>query len=253
MLNQKRVAVVTGAGRGIGQAIVRKLALDGYKVYGIDKRYISEHDPNQDLQTISYVEVDVTDPNCIRDVFENIYSQNGRLDILVNNAAITNNISAIAKMDIDKWQKELDVNLNGVFYCTKYALKYMVQKKWGRIVNISSMAGRSGLDRQSSYAASKAGVLGLTKNVTIEYAEHGIACNAILPGLINTEAVQSMLPTIRDEAMNSIPANRFGETEEVAQLVSFLVSDQAGYINGIEIPIDGGSHCNPITLARTKK
>lgn len=249
MLTKKRTAVVTGAGRGIGRRIVTTLSELGYIVVGLDLRFDSNQLPNENVE---FMTVDVTNSDEIKQLFEKIESTYGSIDILVNNAAITNNISQIMKMDIEKWKKEIDVNLNGVFYCTKYALKSMTENKWGRIVNISSIAATGGIDRQSSYAASKAGILGLTKNVTIEYAEHGITCNAILPGLIQTEAVSGMPEHIKEQAIKLIPANRLGEMKEVAEVVAFLVSEHAGYINGIEIPIDGGSHCNPISLARSK-
>ncbi|WP_404328239.1 SDR family NAD(P)-dependent oxidoreductase [Mesobacillus maritimus] len=249
MLTKNRTAVVTGAGRGIGKRIVTTLSELGYIVVGLDLRFDSNQLPDEKVE---FMTVDVTNSDEIKQVFEKIESTYGSIDILVNNAAITNNISQIMKMDIEKWKREIDVNLNGVFYCTKYALKSMTEKKWGRIVNISSIAATGGIDRQSSYAASKAGILGLTKNVTIEYAEHGITCNAILPGLIHTEAVSDMPEHIKEQALKLVPANRLGEMQEVAELVAFLVSEPAGYINGIEIPIDGGSHCNPISLARSK-
>ncbi|WP_156289675.1 SDR family NAD(P)-dependent oxidoreductase [Oceanobacillus salinisoli] len=253
MLKKGKTAIVTGAGRGIGFEIIKKLSMEGYSCIGLDIHVDEDsYQSLKDQEGIDYEIVDVTEPVQVKEAFKKIHSTYGGIDILVNNAAITNNISQIMKMDIEKWNKEIDVNLNGAFHCIKYALPHMIPNKWGRIVNISSMAATGGIDRQSSYAASKAGLLGLTKNVTLEYAEHGITCNAILPGLIQTEAVGKMPDIIKNEALRVIPSNRLGNMDEVAELVSFLVSEHASYINGVEIPIDGGGHCNPISLARTK-
>ncbi len=250
MLNNKRVAVVTGASGGIGKAIVNRLIEDGHFVIGLDQsetiiQFMEECGGDYEI-------VDISNPKAVEACFYSIISNNKRIDILVNNASIVNNISATAKMEVEKWQREINVNLNGTFYCTKLALIEMMKQRWGRIINMSSTAALGGLDRQPAYSASKAGIIGLTKNVALEYGEFGITSNAILPGLINTENVKKMPEQITDGVIQLTPAKRLGLPEEIASLVSFLASDKASFINGAQIPVDGGAHLNPVTLARMK-
>lgn len=149
--------------------------------------------------------------------------------------------------------REISVNLTGAFNMTQAVIGPMIKKKWGRIINVSSLGATGGLHRQAGYAASKAGLLGLTKTVALEHARNGITCNAILPGLIGTELVRSMPEEILKTSVVFIPARRLGTMEEVAHLVAFLASDHAGYINGEEIHIDGGMRLNVTTLGSRKE
>lgn len=250
MLTNKRVAVVTGASGGIGKAIVHRLFADGHFVLGLDLS-------DTIIQMMEdcggdYEMVDISNPGAVESSFNRIVSKYNSIDILVNNASIVNNISATAKMDVEKWQQEINVNLNGTFYCTKFALVKMKEQGFGRVINMSSIAALGGLDRQPGYAASKAGIIGLTKNVALEYGEFGITSNAILPGLIHTENVNKMPEMIKEGVLRLTPAKRLGLPEEIASLVSFLASDEASFINGACIPVDGGASLNPLTLARMR-
>ncbi|MBM3557217.1 MAG: SDR family oxidoreductase [Alphaproteobacteria bacterium] len=173
----------------------------------------------------------------------------GPVDILVNGAAIVDHIAPLAKMKPERWRDEIGVNLSGPFNTIRVVAPGMAARKWGRIVNISSAAARGGLALQAGYSASKAGLLGLTRNVTLEYARLGVTCNAILPGMIATEKVLAMPEPVKAAATAASPARRLGTVEEVAALVSFLASEEAGFINGAEIDIGGGIHLNPLALA----
>jgi NAD(P)-dependent dehydrogenase (short-subunit alcohol dehydrogenase family) len=147
----------------------------------------------------------------------------------------------------------VDVNLSGAFHMIQATIGDMVASRWGRIVNVSSIGGAGGLHHQAAYAASKAGLLGLTKTVALEHGRHGVTCNAVLPGLIATENVCAMPAEIREAAASATPARRLGEPGEVAQLIAFLASDRAGFINGAEIPIDGGLRLNTLSLASRRE
>jgi len=177
----------------------------------------------------------------------------GPVDVLVNNAGIVNNIAPVARMTPEAWQRELAVNLSGAFNLIREVVGGMVERGRGRIVNVSSIAAWGGLHRQAAYAASKAGLLGLTKTVALEHARHGVTCNAVLPGLIATELVEAMPAEIRAAAVAATPARRLGLTEEVARLIAFLASDAAAFINGAEIPVDGGLSLNMSPLASARE
>jgi len=177
----------------------------------------------------------------------------GPIDILVNNAGIVNNIAPLSKMTHEAWQREISVNLSGAFNMIKAVLNPMLEQKWGRIINVSSIGGPGGLHYQSAYAASKAGLHGLSKTITLEHANDGITCNVIVPGIINTELVHQMPAEIKNGVVSMIPARRFGRTEEVGYLVAFLASDQAAFINGAEISIDGGMRLNTSILGSRKE
>ncbi|MBT4089931.1 MAG: SDR family oxidoreductase, partial [Deltaproteobacteria bacterium] len=154
---------------------------------------------------------------------------------------------------VEEWQSAMRVNIDGAFFCSRAVVPVMQERKWGRIINISSGAATGGLHKQVGYAASKAGILGLTKTVTLEHARDGITCNAVLPGLIGTELVSMMPVEIRDVATRTIPTRRIGEMQEVAYLISFLASERSAYINGVEIPIDGGMMLNTGSLGSRRE
>ncbi|MFZ5632882.1 MAG: SDR family NAD(P)-dependent oxidoreductase [Bacillota bacterium] len=251
-----RVVLITGAARGIGRACAEVLARQGADIGLFDLNEEVEDTARAvgELGRKAARAVgDVSDPEQVRRGVEAIRRELGHIDCLVNNAGIVNNIAPLASMEQAAWERELAVNLTGAFNMIRAVIGPMAEKGWGRIVNMASAAARGGLFNQVGYAATKAGLLGLTRNVTLEYARKGITCNAVLPGLIGTENVLAMPPAIIGHAVSFTPARRTGTPEEVAHLVAFLCSDEAGFINGAEIDIDGGSRLNTVTLGSQKE
>jgi NAD(P)-dependent dehydrogenase (short-subunit alcohol dehydrogenase family) len=217
------VALVTGGTRGIGASIAARLKADGYKVATLGR---SGGD----------VQADVADPAAVQAAFDEVRERFGPVLILVNNAGVTADGLAI-RMPDDDWARVIDTNLNGAFNCTKRGLEDMLKARWGRIVNVSSIAAERANSGQANYAASKAGLLGFTRVVAKEMGKRNITSNAVTPGFIETE-MTAELPA--KELAAAIPAARIGQPEEVAAAVSFLVSDQAAYINGATLAVDGG-------------
>lgn len=256
MVLDGKIALVTGAARGIGRATALILAEEGANCAVADI-HEDVKETAKDVMAMgretSWALFDISDPDQIKKGVERIRSQIGDIDILVNNAGIVDNVASIRKMPHDAWEREVAVNLSGAFYMIKELIGPMVEKGWGRIINISSFGATGGLHRQVAYSASKAGILGLTKTVCLEYARAGITCNAVVPGLITTEKVRAMPRVIREGTIALTPSRRLGEMREVGYLIAFLASERAGYINGAEIPIDGGARLNPIALGSQKE
>ncbi len=215
-------AVVTGGTRGIGAAIATRLKADGFTVVSISR---SGGDAT----------CDITDPAAVTETFAAVQEQYGPVLVLVNNAGIRADTLAIS-MDSDSWTSVVDTNLNGAFHCTHAALTGMLRARWGRIVNISSVVAERANPGQSNYVAAKAGLLGFTRTVAREMARKGITCNAVTPGVIETD----MTADLEGDLLSAVPAGRVGRPEEVAAAVSFLVSDEAEYINGATLSVDGG-------------
>jgi NAD(P)-dependent dehydrogenase (short-subunit alcohol dehydrogenase family) len=220
-------ALVTGAARGIGAAIAERLRLDGFEVLTVD--VAGECDLRLDVA---------------RDEFPSLED----IDVCVANAAITDTIAPAHRMSAEQWQRDVDVNLTGAFRTIQACLPGMRERRFGRIVVISSGAARSGLPGQVAYAASKAGLVGMVKTIAAENVGRGITANAVLPGLIATEKVLAMPAEVLDRARAAVPAGRLAEPAEVAALVSFLASEPAGYITGEAIGIDGGASLNTLSL-----
>ena len=256
MLLGGRVALITGAARGIGKASALILAQEGADV-GVVDILPDVEETGREITRLgkrsAWASFDISDPFQVAAGVGKIRAELGDIDVLVNNAGIVANIASLMKMTHEAWQREISVNLSGAFNMIKEVMGPMVQRKWGRIINISSGAASGGLHRQIGYAASKAGLLGLTKTITLEHARDGITSNAILPGLIGTELVSMMPEEIRERAVSIIPARRIGLTEEVGHLIAFLASDRAAYINGAEIRVDGGMGLNVGTLGSRKE
>jgi len=256
VLLENKVAVITGAARGIGRATALVLAREGARVGLADLLPEVEETATALVREggrAAWAVLDVADPARVRDGVEALRQALGPVDILVNNAGIVTNIAPVARMTPEAWQREIAVNLSGAFHMIREVVGDMAARRWGRIINVSSVAALGGLHNQVGYAASKAGILGLTKTVTLEHARDGITCNAVLPGLIATELVSAMPAEIRDGAVAVTPARRLGSTDEVAHLIAFLASDRAGFINGAEIPIDGGMRLNASSLGSRKE
>lgn len=256
MLLKGKVVLITGAARGIGRSTALILAEEGADVGVIDILSEVEHTAQAvDIQgrNSAFAVCDISDPAQVGSGVAKIVRALGTIDILVNNAGIVNNIAPLTKMTQAAWEREIAVNLTGAFNMIKAVIEPMIRNKWGRIINVSSLGATGGLHHQAGYAASKAGLLGLTKTVTLEHARDGITCNVILPGLIGTEMVKQMPTEIRQTTLPMIPGRRFGKMEEVGHLVAFLASDKAAYINGAEIFIDGGMRLNVSTLGSRRE
>ncbi|MEA3367760.1 MAG: 3-oxoacyl-ACP reductase FabG, partial [Planctomycetota bacterium] len=183
--------------------------------------------------------VDVTDEAAVEGMIDDVVEQTGRIDILVNNAGITRD-DLLLRMDADEWDTVLRVNLKGTFLMTKHAARYMVRQKGGRIVNLASVSGLVGNPGQANYSASKAGVVGFTRTVARELARKNITCNAVAPGFIDTEMTRVLSDKAKAGALAAIPMKRMGEAADVARAVAFLASDDAAYVTGHVLPVDGG-------------
>jgi len=247
----ERRVLITGAARGIGRRTALVMAGQGWDValFDVSEDVAATADAVRELgRRAAHRLVDVSDHDAVAAAVAEITAELGPVDALVNNAGITTNIAPIEKMRPEKWQQELGVNLTGAFNTVQAVVGGMAERGWGRIVNVSSAAARGGLYNQVGYASTKAGLLGLTQNVTVEYAGKGVTCNAVLPGMIGTEKVMSMPREIFDQAVRASPTGRVGDPDEVAHLIAFLCSEVAGYINGVDILIDGGAAMNTLVL-----
>jgi 3-oxoacyl-[acyl-carrier protein] reductase len=239
-----KVALVTGSSRGIGRAISIELAKRCVSVVINDDKNIQEGlEVTNEIKKMGqdgiYIQADVSDLSQVDKMAEKTINEFGRIDILVNNAGITRD-SLLENMDIDDWNEVISVNLTGVFNCTKSVIKYMQKQGGGKIINISSISAEIGNIGQSNYSAAKGGIISFTKTVAKEYAKYGIIVNAVAPGFIKTKMLETIPETVMQKILNQIPLRRFGEPEEVAKLICFLVSDDANYITGQVININGG-------------
>jgi 3-oxoacyl-[acyl-carrier protein] reductase len=240
-----KVALVTGGSRGIGRAIAQELAGAGNPV-AINYYPGTEEEATEALDAITssggegiIVEADVTDAGSVDDLFSTVVEQLGPVDILVNNAGITRD-GLLMRMDSSDWDAVLATNLRSVYLCSKAALRPMLRSKWGRIISVSSVAGISGNAGQANYAASKAGVVGFTKSVAKEVGSRGVTVNAIAPGFIDTDMTRSLPEEVREAALQAIALGRFGLPQEVASAAGYLASDQAAFITGQVLVVDGG-------------
>ena len=241
-----RVAVVTGSGSGLGRAIAYRLAENGAKIVVND---VVAEQGNLTVDTIKskngeavFSQTDISKWDGAKDLIEKAKDTFGKIDILVNNAGITRDM-LVRDMQEDDWDKVLDINLKGAFNCCKFATPYMVEQKYGKIVNLSSRA-HLGNPGQANYSASKAGIIGLTRSLSLEFGRYNINVNAVAPGMVNTEGVKALkkYDMVVERALKVTPLKRIGEPEDVANLVHFLVSDYSSYITGEVIHITGGRY-----------
>lgn len=243
---ENKIVLVTGAGRGIGASIARRFASEGAEV-------IVNYSGNDEAAQKTVDEITATggqsqkykcsvnDSESVKVMIDEIIKEFGRIDILVNNAGITKD-GLMLRMTDEDFDRVIDVNLKGTFNCTKYVSKYMLKQKSGKIINISSVVGLSGNAGQVNYSASKAGIIGIMKSAAKELSSRGITVNAVAPGYVDTDMTKVLSDNIRNEILKNIPLQRMGNVEDISNCVAFLASEDASYITGQVISVDGGMH-----------
>ena len=246
MILEGKVAVVTGGSRGIGRAVALRLATMGALVY---INYVSR--PDTAIETKELIEqaggqaetirFDVADGEQVQESFKKIAEESGRIDILVNNAGVTRD-SLLARMKEADWDFVLNTNLKGAFLCSKAAAKVMMKKKWGRIVNLTSVIGFAGNAGQANYAAAKAGLVGFSKSMAREYARRNITVNCVAPGYVVTDMTDALSEEIQDKIKSEIPLGVLGEVEDIAGAVAYLVSEDGRYLTGQTLHVNGGMY-----------
>ncbi len=244
MIEAGRVAVVTGGGRGIGRAIAVRLAKEGANVaISYRSNDAAAEETAESVRAAGakceLFKGDVASSEDVESLVKGTQEAFGRLDILVNNAGTTRD-NLMLRMKEEEFDEVIQTNLKGTYLCTRAVLRGMVRARWGRIVNVSSVVGISGNAGQANYAASKAGIIGLTKSVAREVAARGITVNAVAPGYVETELTGGLSDEIKGQIRDQVPAGRFGEPEDVSEAVAFLIGEGAGYVTGQTLTVDGG-------------
>ena len=244
MGQEKKLALITGAGRGIGKVIALQLANSGADIALTDLNPELE-DLKSELNKLGSqcldFQVDVTDPEAIDKMVSEVVGSQGRIDILVNNAGITQD-NLMMRMKAEQWSKVIDVNLNGVFHITRAVLKTMMKQRSGKIISISSVVGFSGNPGQVNYSSTKAALVGFTKSLAREVGSRGITVNAVAPGFIDTAMTQALNETQQKEILRQIPLKRMGMPEDIAHAVDFLASEKADYSTGTVLQVNGGMY-----------
>jgi len=239
-----QTALITGAGRGIGKTIAVKLAESGLDIAIADMNPVSDEVLREieeyGTKCLAF-QLDVTDVESVDSVVKKIIDETGGIHILVNNAGITQD-NLFMRMKPEQWSQVIDVNLNGVFHVTKAVIRTMVKQHSGRIINISSVVGFSGNPGQVNYSSTKSGLIGFTKSLSREVGTRGITVNAVAPGFINTAMTQALNESQQQAILNQIPLGRMGEAEDIANAVAFLASEEASYITGTVLHVNGGMY-----------
>jgi len=238
-----KIALVTGGSRGIGRAISLALAADGADIVLVDRTGDPEGPTVQEIRALGrachHFKCDVANADSVKELAAQVQKDVGHIGILVNNAGITRD-NLFLRLGEEDWDQVLGVNLKGAFFCTKSFSRPMLKQRWGRIINITSVVGQMGNKGQANYAASKAGLIGLTYSIARELAAKAITVNAVAPGFITTEMTGEMAESVQSEMLDLIPSKRFGDPEDVGGVVSFLASDHARYVTGQVVRVDGG-------------
>ena len=243
-MEERKVAFITGGSRGIGKEVALKFADNGYNIV---INYVSDKTDTKGLEKeftkrgveALIIKADVTNTEQIENLVKEVIEKFGKVDVLVNNAGVTKD-NLLMRMSEEEFDKVVEVNLKGTFIVTKAVIKYMMKKRSGSIINLSSVVGVAGNAGQANYSASKAGVIGFTKSVAKELASRNIRANAVAPGFIETDMTAVLSDSVKENIHNQIPLKRMGSAKEVANLIYFLGSDESSYITGQTINIDGG-------------
>lgn len=239
-----KVAVVTGGSRGIGEGIVRRLASEGARVFATynsnaEKALVIENELNSIGGTVRFIAADISNEESVKNLMDTVINETERIDILVNNAGMTKD-NLLMRMSVQEWDDVINTNLRGVFLCCKAVTRTMMSQRHGKIINISSIVGFTGNAGQANYVAAKAGVIGFTKSLAKELSSRNILVNCIAPGYVETDMTQKLTEQQRQSFLDIIPLKRAAKADEVASVVAFLASDDANYITGQTIAVDGG-------------
>jgi 3-oxoacyl-[acyl-carrier protein] reductase len=240
-----RVAFVTGASRGIGRAIALTLCRSGFDIVVASPEIEKNEEVAEEIRACSgeamTVNLDVTSPESVKAAFSKVMQDKTRIDVLVNNAGITRDGLAV-RMKPQDWDLVMKINLSGAFLCSQQVLPGMMKNRWGRIVNISSVVGQAGSAGQANYAASKAGLIGMTKSLAQEMGSRNITVNAIAPGYIDTDMTRALPEELKQKMLATVPLARMGKPEDIASAVKFLASEDASYITGHVLAVNGGMY-----------
>jgi 3-oxoacyl-[acyl-carrier protein] reductase len=242
---KEKVALITGASQGIGRATALAFASSGAKVAVAARQVAKLEELVKEIEAAGgealAVPLDVADPAQVKTAFAAVLAKFGKLDVLVNNAAITRDTLAL-RMKVEDWDAVLRTNLTGAYLCIQQALGAMLKARYGRIVNITSVVAQTGNAGQANYVSSKAGLIGLTRAIAVEVASRNITVNAVAPGFIETPMTDPLSPELKDKMKSMIPLGRFGTDKEIASAVMFLASDEAAYITGQVLDVNGGMY-----------